>query len=77
MNEQRPWLKNYPSGVPANIDPTQYESLLQMLEESFTKFGSKPAFSNLGKILTYKQIDRLSGQFAGPRVNGFVPSGAP
>ena len=63
MNEQRPWLKNYPSGIPANINPDQYAYLIQMLEEAFTKFASKPAFTCFDKTLTYAQIDKLSSQF--------------
>ena len=63
MNEQRPWLKNYPSGIPANINPDQYAYLLQMLDEAFSKFASKPAFTCFDKTLTYAQVDKLSSQF--------------
>ena len=51
------WLKNYPKGVPADIDVNQYESLVQLLEEAFKKFGSRPAYSCMGATLTYKQLD--------------------
>ncbi len=63
MTEQRPWLTNYPSGVPANINPDEYSNLMAMLEEAFEKYKSKPAFINYGKTLTYGQIDKLSRQF--------------
>lgn len=63
MSEQRPWLVNYPKGVPANIDPDVYPNLVQMLEETFEKYKSKPAFTCMGKTLTYKQVDKLSERF--------------
>ena len=49
------WLKNYPKGVPADIDYHQYESLVQLLEEAFKKHSSKPAYEFMGKDLTYHQ----------------------
>jgi long-chain acyl-CoA synthetase len=63
MNDQRPWLRNYPKGVPANIDPDAYASLVELFDESFEKFRKKPAFSCMGKELTYDQIDRMSRNF--------------
>ncbi len=61
--EQRPWLKSYPKDVPANIDPTQYETLLDLFEETFKKYGKQPAFSNMGKSITFEQLDKLSRNF--------------
>ena len=63
MSETRPWLKNYPKGVPANIDPDAYASLVEMLEETFEKYRNLPAFSCMGKELTYQQLDKQSRQF--------------
>ena len=63
MIEQRPWLKNYPSGVPANIDPAQYSSLMEMIEETFVKYKNLKAFSNYGKEMTYHQLDVASARF--------------
>ena len=63
MSETRPWLKNYPKGVPANIDPDAYTSLVEMLEETFEKYRNLPAFSCMGKELTYQQLDKQSRQF--------------
>jgi len=63
MSESRPWLTNYPSGVPANIDAEAYASLVALFEECFKKYGSKPAFSCMGKELSYRQIDKLSKDF--------------
>ncbi len=63
MNEQRPWLKNYPSGVPANINTEDYPTLLSMVEEAFGKYATKPAFSCMGKELTFSEVDKLSRDF--------------
>lgn len=63
MSDTRPWLSNYPSGVSANIDPKAYATLVDLFEETFEKYGSKPAFSCMGKELTYHQVDRMSRQF--------------
>jgi long-chain acyl-CoA synthetase len=54
------WLKNYPKGVPADIDVNQYESLVSLLEEAFKKHGSQPAYSCMGATLTYRQLDENS-----------------
>lgn len=63
MVENRPWLTNYPSGVPANIDPSAYTTLIDLFEACFHKYGSKPAFSCMGKEISYKQLDKLSTTF--------------
>ncbi|GHE26246.1 long-chain fatty acid--CoA ligase [Vulcaniibacterium thermophilum] len=65
MSLERPWLAEYPAGVPAEIDVNQYSSIVAMLEESIAQFRDRPAFSNLGKQITYGELDRLSQQFAG------------
>ena len=60
----RPWLSAYPPGVPADIDASQYASLVQLMEESFQKFASRPAYSFMGKEVTFAQTDSLSRAFA-------------
>lgn len=55
-----PWLKHYPAGVPATIKFDQYASIVQLLEESFQKYASRPAFSCMGKMITYAQVDEYS-----------------
>ena len=59
----KPWLANYPSGIPANIDTEQYASLVDIIDENLEKFKDKVAFSNFGKELTYKEIDKMSEAF--------------
>ncbi len=58
------WLKSYDQGVPPEIDHTQYNSLMHVLEESFEKFASKDSFYCMGKSITYRELDILSKKFA-------------
>jgi long-chain acyl-CoA synthetase len=64
MGELKPWLDSYPSGIPVNIDPSKYPTLMDFANECFTKFKNKVAFSNFDKTITYGQIDKYSTQFA-------------
>jgi len=61
---ERVWLKSYPPGVPSDIDTSQYSSLVDLVEESFSKHASKVAYSFMGKEVTYAQTDSLSQAFA-------------
>jgi long-chain acyl-CoA synthetase len=58
------WLKSYPPGVPAEIDPDQYGSLVQLLEESFRKYAANNAFVCMDKFLTYGELDSMSKRLA-------------
>lgn len=58
------WTDKYPEGIPAEINPDQYPNVLAVLKESCQRFADKPAFTNLGKTLTYSELYRLSGEFA-------------
>ncbi|MFC4727615.1 AMP-binding protein [Coralloluteibacterium thermophilus] len=69
MTSERPWLRNYPAGVPAEIDPDEYPSIVAVLSASCETFRDRPAFSNFGKVLTYGDIDRLSTHFASYLLN--------
>ena len=57
------WLKSYPAGVPAEIDYHQYASVREVFEEVCGKFGPRPAFSCMGKTLTFGDLDTLSAAF--------------
>jgi len=65
MSTERPWASVYPSGVPANIDASNYSSVIEYVNEKCKKYGKKPAFSCMGKELSFKELDKLSTQFAG------------
>ena len=64
MRYERPWLASYPQGVPAEIDVDEFPSIVSVLQSSLEKYRHRPAFANLGKVLTYADVDRLSQQFA-------------
>lgn len=61
---ERTWLQQYASGVPTDIDPSEYPSLRELFEEAVTTHGNKPAYTNLGATLTFAQLDALSKAFA-------------
>ena len=61
---ERPWLRNYPPGVPAEIDPSQYASLVDLFNESLTKYRERKAYICMGKSLTYGQADDMSKALA-------------
>jgi len=60
---EKVWLKSYPPGVPEEIDPDRYPSLKALLEDAFTTHADRPAFTNFGKTLTYRQIEAMSRAF--------------
>jgi len=60
----RIWLKNYPAGVPANIDLGQYDSLKLLVESACAKYGPLPAYTNMGTTINYTQLDQLTRAFA-------------
>jgi long-chain acyl-CoA synthetase len=57
------WLKEYPPGIPAEIDLSEFASLKDILEKSCRQFAELPAYSNMGVTLSYRDIDRLSRDF--------------
>jgi long-chain acyl-CoA synthetase len=63
MFEERPWLKNYPSGVPANINPEQYKGVADLLDVHVKKYEKSNAFTCMGASLTYRDLDKKSTQF--------------
>ena len=68
-SHDRPWLANYPAGVPADIDVNKYQSITEVLEVSCEKYRHKPAYMNMGKALSYDEVDKLSTQFASYLIN--------
>jgi long-chain acyl-CoA synthetase len=60
---ERIWLKSYPPGVPAEIDPGEYRSLVELFEKGIREFAERPAFSNMGETLTYAELDAQSRAF--------------
>ncbi|MBX9764412.1 MAG: long-chain-fatty-acid--CoA ligase FadD1 [Pseudomonadaceae bacterium] len=58
------WKDKYPVGIASEINPDQYPNIQAVLKESCQRFADKPAFSNMGKTITYGELYELSGQFA-------------
>jgi long-chain acyl-CoA synthetase len=58
------WLKNYPVGMPAEIDPDVFMSIPDMFEKTAAKFAGGPAYHNLGHTISYAELERLSRDFA-------------
>ena len=62
---QRPWLDHYPAGVPAQIDLDEFASINDVFDAAVRKHRDNRAFINMGKSITYGDLDRLSRDFAG------------
>ena len=61
---ERNWLKNYPAGVPPHVNANEYASLVELLNDSFTKYADLPAYKFMGKDYSFRLIDELSRAFA-------------
>ena len=62
---ERVWLDSYTEGVPAEIDPDAYPSLVALIDEAIRRFADRPAFENMGVRITFAELDRLATDFAG------------
>jgi len=58
------WLKSYPPGIPAEINPDAFQSLAEIFENTCQHYNSKPAFYNMGTTITFRELKELSTQFA-------------
>jgi len=70
MNEF-PWVKRYPEGIPAEIGKIEYPSLLELFEDCFDKYADQVAYVNMGKTITYRELDIYSRNFAAFLQNKF------
>jgi long-chain acyl-CoA synthetase len=64
MTSDRIWLSSYPEGVPSDIDASRYSSLVTLMQEGFTQFADRTAFSFMGKDLSYAELDAQSQAMA-------------
>ena len=62
---ERPWLSQYPPGVPAEIDVAEYQSVRDVFEESCRTYAKRPAFTCMGRQITFADLDALSSTFGG------------
>jgi long-chain acyl-CoA synthetase len=70
------WLKSYPPGVPAEIDYTQYRSLVHLMEEAFQKYATRNAYVCMDKFLTYSEVDDYSKRLGAWLQNKGLKKGA-
>ncbi|WP_144394067.1 AMP-binding protein [Pleionea sediminis] len=61
---EKVWLESYPEGVSPEIDINDYQSIVDIFNESVENYGSRPAFTNLGITLSYTDLDNQSAKFA-------------
>jgi long-chain acyl-CoA synthetase len=57
---ERFWLKSYPPGVPADIDVTQYASLVELMGEAFDRYARRTAYAFMDRYFTFADVDRHS-----------------
>src|ERR671918_324286 len=60
---ERIWLRSSPPGVPADIDPKKFRSLIELFDSSIAEFADRPAFHSMGKGITFGQLDKMSRDF--------------
>ena len=63
-NINKPWLDSYPDGVPHEISADSYKSLVDMYSKSVSEFSDSPAYTNMGKTISYAELDQLTLKFA-------------
>jgi long-chain acyl-CoA synthetase len=61
---EKAWLKQYPEGIPAEVDVTAFDSIKDILETSCNRFADLPAYGNMGVSITYRELDQFSRDFA-------------
>ena len=66
-----PWIKSYPKSVPAKIEDNRPENLLEVFDNCCKQFADREAFENMGKVLTYREVDEYSTHFAAYLQNNF------
>jgi long-chain acyl-CoA synthetase len=64
MTVEKIWLNSYPEGVPENVPQPPFRSVLQLIEHAFSEYPDNPAYTNMGRTITYAELDRLSMRFA-------------
>jgi len=64
MDMEKPWLKSYPDGIPEEIDVNAYSSVVEIFTESTRRFSERPAFQNMGKTISYGELESSTQAFA-------------
>ena len=58
------WLESYADGIPEELPAPEFMSLRELIDHSFKKYADRPCYTNMGTTITYRDLDRLSMQFA-------------
>jgi long-chain acyl-CoA synthetase len=61
---EKVWLKSYPPGMPEEVPDPPFRSVRDLFEQAFEKYPNNAAYTNMGKTLTYAELDRMSMRFA-------------
>ncbi|KPC52948.1 long-chain-fatty-acid--CoA ligase FadD [Amantichitinum ursilacus] len=61
---ERPWFASYPAGVPHEINPAEFTSIPDVMKQTVARYADRDAFINMGKAITYQELDQLSTAFA-------------
>ncbi|WP_299071680.1 long-chain-fatty-acid--CoA ligase FadD [uncultured Paraglaciecola sp.] len=69
------WLKHYDANVPTEINPDRYSSIVDIFEQSIEKYASNISYINLGKSITFAELDKLSRNFAAYLQNSGLKKG--
>ncbi|MEO0876893.1 MAG: AMP-binding protein, partial [Bacteroidota bacterium] len=59
----KPWLKSYPQSIPHSVDIHEYDTLISFFAERFKAYGALPAFTSMGKTISFAELDQMSTQF--------------
>jgi long-chain acyl-CoA synthetase len=57
------WTRHYPPGVPADIRYDAYRSLGELVEQKAAEYAERPAFTSMGKTITFAELERRSRAF--------------
>ena len=68
---EKPWFCNYPEGVLQQLDTSQYDSILDMLDKAVREHPDRPAYINMGQVLTFRKLEERSRAFAAYLQNEF------
>ncbi|MGY6706805.1 MAG: long-chain-fatty-acid--CoA ligase [Rhizobiaceae bacterium] len=75
-NGAKPWIASYPEGVAAEIGPLEHQSIADLLVASCRQYSSRPAFTCMGREMSYGELEKLSEQFGAYLQSTGLPKGS-
>ena len=61
---EKVWFQNYPEGSPTTLDTSKYDSILDILDKAIREHPDRPAYINMGQVLTFRKLEERSRAFA-------------